>query len=246
MRKKSLTVIPFLIVLVLVLGLYTYYSLEYSNKIIKIYKENLRLEEKVESIDQLTNEIQNNKRMLTFLKKEKEFQRLYSKEELVVANVVQRDISNWSDSLWIDKGEEEDLEVGMTVLSNAGIIGQISTVLKEKSKVNLVTSSKNYSNNSFSVRFQNDTEDVLGLLDGYDEASNELNISRVMDIGQVKNGDVVTTSGIGGKTISGLPVGTVTHIESSETFLDKKVTVRPYADFDDILFVTVIKNAKNL
>lgn len=239
MKQKEIVNISILIILFL--GIYTNYCVEYTNKLTKLYIENGRLTEKLENVDKLTIEIRNNERKLAFLKEEKKFQQLFSPKKSIVATVIQRDVLSWKNKLWIDKGEREGLKEGMMVLSQSGIIGQISIVSKEKSEVDLITSSEKYTRNAFSVCIQNNSRGVLGLLNTYNEDSNEIDVSEVLDSGEIQSGDSVITSGIGGVAPAGLPVGAVKRIETNNASLSKKITVQPYVNFDDIVFVTVIK-----
>lgn len=60
---------------------------------------------------------------------------------------------------------------------------------------------------------------------------------------KVKKGQLVTTSGMGGVFPKGLAIGTVDKVEPDENGLQKKVYIKPAADFYDIEHVMVVDRA---
>ena len=66
-------------------------------------------------------------------------------------------------------------------------------------------------------------------------------ISQLTGSTQLKEGDVVQTSGLGGNSPADLAVGTVVSTTKDEFGLDTKVYVKPYAQMYDIQAVTIIK-----
>ncbi|EGO5243228.1 rod shape-determining protein MreC [Enterococcus faecalis] len=204
-------------------------------------KENKKLRDKIDNSMQLELDLENDKRTLAHLKQEKQLQEKLISHDKVVANIIKRDTATWNDELVIDKGSDNNLAPNMTVLSQAGVIGRISNVSKNQSTVTLLSATKKLNVNSFSVRVQNTKHNSIGIVTGYDLEKNELSISDILDSDKFQKGDPVTTSGIGGKTPADLPVGTVKSTKQNQTDIAKHIVIEPYANFEDIMFATVIK-----
>ena len=234
------------IFLIAILGIVLFYFfkepfIESTTNIATTQKENKHLSDKIDNSMQLELDLKNDTRILTHLKQEKQLQEKLSAYDKVVANVIKRDTATWNDELVIDKGSDNNLTPNMTVLSQAGVIGRINNVSKNQSTVTLLSATKKLNVNSFSVRVQNSKSNSIGIVTGYDLKKNELSISDILDSDKFQKGDLVTTSGIGGKTPADLPVGTVESTEQNQTDVAKHIVIKPYANFEDIMFVTVIK-----
>lgn len=65
--------------------------------------------------------------------------------------------------------------------------------------------------------------------------------SQVTKEKEIKEGDVVRTSGLGGNSPVDLVIGTVVKVKPSSNGIDFEVYVKPYAQMYDISFVTIIK-----
>ncbi|MFG5531463.1 rod shape-determining protein MreC [Enterococcus faecalis] len=243
MKKKTIffVLLAILSICIFLLFLFRNPFIENSKTLIETSKENKFLKDKIDNSEQMEIEIKNNKRTLDFLQKEKKLQDKLSKYDTVVSSVIERNTSTWYEKLTIDKGTKDGIEPNMTVLSQAGVIGRIGSVTNNTSTVNLLTASKKFNTNSFSVRIKNNDHNSVGILTGYDLKKEELNVSDILDSDKFSIGDIVTTAGIGGKTPADLPVGTVKGITQSETDISKHLVVKPDADFNDIMFVTIAK-----
>ena len=59
---------------------------------------------------------------------------------------------------------------------------------------------------------------------------------------EVKVGDIVISSGLDGVYPKGLRIGEVEAVSNSETDIFKRITVRPYVDFEQLEEVLIILN----
>lgn len=204
------------------------------------YEENQQLKEKIDSYDQLNQQVKDYEDEIAALKEELALNQTLTNYEKVTSNVISRSPDSWQDLLIIDKGTKDGLEVNMAVLSQKGLVGRLIEVNATTSKVELLTSS-NQNSNHFPVQISTDDGKLYGLLSTYDEKSKTLLVSQITGDMDIKEGDVVQTSGLGGNSPANLPVGTVMKVEPDKFGLERQIYVEPYAQMYDISVVTVVK-----
>ncbi len=204
------------------------------------YSENERLKEKIDSYDEVALKNKNYKKEIEALKKELELNQTLASYEKVTANVITRSPDTWQDMLIVDKGSKDGIEVDMAVMSQKGLIGRVIEVNNASSKIELLTSS-NESSNHFPVRVSSSSGEAFGLLKNYDEKTQALVVTQLTGDTNIKEGDVVQTSGLGGNSPADLPIGTVVKTKPDSFGLDREVYVKPYAGMYDISVVTIVQ-----
>jgi len=209
-------------------------------KLFVTYEENERLKEKIDSYDEIARSNENYKREIESLKEELELNETLTNYEKITANVINRSPDTWQDMLVVDRGTKDGVEVNMAVMSQKGLIGRVIEVNAASSKIELLTS-ENQNSNHFPVRISGKDGETFGILSSYDQKEKSLVISQLTGSTQLKEGDVVQTSGLGGNSPADLAVGTVVSTIKDEFGLDTKVYVKPYAQMYDIQAVTIIK-----
>lgn len=141
----------------------------------------------------------------------------------------------WSDTVTIDKGSTAGFEAGMPVCGAGGVIGQIIETSPTTSTVRLATDDQS----GISAMIQSTR--AQGMLEG--QADGTLRLSYVPIESDVKEGDIVITSGIGGKFPKGLPLGTVSSVERASNDVYYTIVVRPVSTAEsneEVLVVTSI------
>lgn len=161
------------------------------------YAENERLKEKIDSYDDVSQQNKNYEREIEALKKELELNQTLTSYEKVTANVITRSPDSWQDMLIVDKGSKDGIEANMAVMSQKGLIGRVIEVNTASSKIELLSSS-NESSNHFPVRVSSANGEAFGLLKNYDEKLHALVVTQLTGDTDIKEGDVVQTSGLGG------------------------------------------------
>ncbi|MCA6742464.1 rod shape-determining protein MreC [Enterococcus durans] len=204
------------------------------------YSENERLKEKIDSYDEVALKNKNYQKEIEALKKELELNQTLASYEKVTANVITRSPDTWQDMLIVDKGSKDGIEVDMAVMSQKGLIGRVIEVNNASSKIELLTSS-NESSNHFPVRVSSSSGEAFGLLKNYDEKTQALVVTQLTGDTNIKAGDVVQTSGLGGNSPADLPIGTVVKTKPDSFGLDREVYVKPYAGMYDISVVTIVQ-----
>lgn len=124
----------------------------------------------------------------------------------------------WSQTVTIDKGSANGFEIGMPVCNSGGVIGQIIEVSAATSTVRLI----NDENSGVSVMVQSTR--AQGILQGQPDGT--LMLSYVPADADVKVGDVIITSGLGGRFPKGLPLGTVSSVSRAANATYYTIVVR--------------------
>jgi len=130
----------------------------------------------------------------------------------------------------------------MAVITNEGLIGETVKVAHTTCTVRLITSRE--INNKVSVKINSESGPVFGILSSFNQDSKNLVITGIDSHENIKTGNTVTTSGLGGKYPAGILIGTVNKMDTDEYGLAKIVEVKPSADLNDIKFVTILKRNK--
>ena len=214
-------------------------SIDSVRNLLDTYDENQRLKAKIDEYDNAVKQNANKDREIKTLKEELKLNETLTDFEKITANVISRSPDSWQDVLIIDKGSKDGLENNMAVLSNKGLVGRIIEVNLASAKVELLTSA-NETSNHFPVRISSKNGESFGLLKNYDEKLEALVVDQVTGSADLKTGDVVQTSGLGGNSPADLPIGEVVEAKTDKFGLDKNVYVKPYAQMYDLSVVTVV------
>jgi rod shape-determining protein MreC len=137
--------------------------------------------------------------------------------------------------LRVDRGSSE-IKKGMAVISPEGIVGQISSVYGDYADVMLLTDPQSH------IDVMVDRNRSSGTLLGRGEAEGYLcSIPYLSREDQVREGDLVVTSGLDQLFPKGLVVGTVTAVTPRKEQPFQEVEVRPAVDFtrlEDVFVLT--------
>lgn len=200
------------------------------------YQELLPQVERIDSLNAENIELRN---QLESMKEELSITYTINDYEFLNATVINRNISNWYNTITIDKGSYNGVTVDMVIVNSQGLIGKIISTTTFTSDVRLLTTKE--TNNKISVTISNGKNKVNGLIKDYNYQTNYLEVEGVSNTESVSIGDYVYTSGLGGIFPSGILIGTVKEITTDEYDLSKIIDVEPIADFDDINYVAILK-----
>jgi len=229
-RGLVLTVTPLLKLYATVTGgasdLWTHYV-----DLRRVRAENLKLEEEVAALRQevrrLTETGLENSRLrrLLDLPAGLEF-------DLVTAQVIAKDTTNWFKIIMINKGSEARVQRNMPVISTEGLVGRVVEVMPGAAKVQLLTDPVS------SVGALLQEQRVTGLVTG-DRGQTAIAKSLPL-MAEVRVGDMVLTSGMGGVFPKGIPIGTVTAIHRKSGALFQEAAIQPSVDFGRLEEVLII------
>ena len=153
----------------------------------------------------------------------------------VTATVIGYDTSPAVRSLIIDKGASDDIVVGMPVESARGLVGQVFRTTADSAQVVLVTDSAS----AIPVRFGNSR--ATGLMRG-GKLGSAGSVEWIDLQYQIVIGEVVFTSGLGGKFPQNIPIGRVADVNRNEAELFQRAVIQPAVDFEALEIVFVITN----
>ena len=155
------------------------------------------------------------------------------------ATILSRNKSYWFNQIMIDKGSKDGIKEDMAVVTKDGLVGKISRVYRNSSEIKLITSDDvNY---KVSVTIQTGNGDSYAILNGYDSDTECVMVTGVDKMSTVKQGDTIITSGLGGMFPGGIYVGVVQDIKSDKYDLSKTLYIKTSQDFNNIHYVTVLK-----
>jgi len=168
-----------------------------------------------------------------YLRKELSF--LHEKKyDYVMVNVIGKQPFN-DQILILDKGTNDGLSVNQPVTVGQGIIvGKIINVEKDRSWLELLTSPDGKL--AVSLAQINGT---AGLLTG--QIGNNLLMEQISQDREVKENDLVITSGLEEKIPRGLVVGYVNQVESLAGQIFKQARILPAITYQNLQILTVIK-----
>lgn len=203
------------------------------------YEENQRLKTEINKIYERQSEISVLRDENARLQEELDLQNSLTDFRTISGTVISRNPDNWVDQVVVDRGSQDGVEVGMPVMSGNGLIGRISEVNPTSSKVVLLTNIEQTTNQVSSEIIMED-EIVYGLISGYDSTGDRLVMSQITSTAEIEEGELITTSGLGGIIPRGLVIGEVEEVSMDAHGLAQQVYVKPAADFENIRFVTIV------
>jgi rod shape-determining protein MreC len=154
-------------------------------------------------------------------------------QQFVTATVVARDPSNLRQLVAINVGRDDGVRVGMPVVTEGtALVGTVSKVEDDHAWVTLIT---DVDSAVSSLLLESRAQGVVA--GGYNRA---LKMEFVGQNADVKAGDTVLTSGLGGTYPKDLVIGKVTGVSANRQELFRSVTVEPLATLSRLETVLVM------
>ncbi|KGR78659.1 rod shape-determining protein MreC [Ureibacillus manganicus] len=209
------------------------------NSLLNTYEENKRLKMRLEDFAALQSEVNTlkneNKSLRDIVEKESSLREYVP----IQATVIARNPDQWEEKIILDKGSTQGVQVNMAVMTAQGLIGKISLVTPLTSEVELIQT--NNPNFRVSAVIQGENEEIFGLIEGFDVERNELIMKRIDSSFEVKEGELVISSGLGGIFPKGILIGEITEITTDDFGLTKMAYIKPAADFSMLQDVIIAK-----
>lgn len=141
------------------------------------------------------------------------------------AELVRVDLDPFSHLVMINKGTVDGVESGQAVIDAEGVMGQVEDVAPHMSRVRLISDP----NHALPVQINRTGLRTIALGTGETGA---LLLNSVPLEADIREGDLVVTSGLGDRFPGGYPVATVTRVRREEGQTFAEVTARPLASLD--------------
>lgn len=204
---------------------------EVKNENDELTKENIELQNKLLEYDTLKEENDRLREVLNFKNSKNDY-------SYIGCNIIGYSGESYSDGYIIDKGENDGILKGMVVIADKGLVGQVTSTGTNWAIVESLLNE----NIAISVKV-NSTGETAGILKGYVTRSNS-GLTKITNLSldsEIKEGDVIVTSGLGQVYPKDIRIGEVVSVESDEIKVMKTAIVKPYVDFDKLedLFVII-------
>ena len=155
------------------------------------------------------------------------------------AAIIDRQSTNWTSALTLNRGTEHGVEKNDCVISSEGyLVGVVSSVGYNWCTVlNVIDTDTEMGARVFRTQEVVVAEGDLALM-----GEGKLKLSYLSADAQLLTGDVVTTSGLGGFYPGGLVIGTVESVRTDDDGLAQYAVLAPSARFDALSEVFIIKD----
>lgn len=159
--------------------------------------------------------------------------------QLIPARIIARDSGSWWSTVKIDRGFEDGIDSDMPVLTEAGLVGKTTTVARNVSTVLLI------SDENCKVAATVEGTREQGITHG-ERASSismpEISLNFLSKAADLKPGQKVYTSGVGGVYPSGVAIGAIKEFKVRE--LDGYATLIPAVDLTTLEDVFIVVGRK--
>ncbi|MDQ5910025.1 MAG: Cell shape-determining protein MreC [Pseudomonadota bacterium] len=200
----------------------------------RLLEENARLREKQlllnVQLQKLTALEAENRRLRSLLESA-----VNTPERVLMAELLTVDFNPYRHHILLNRGRQHGLYVGQPVLDQHGVIGQIIRADPLTSTAILITDP----NHALPIQVNRTGVRTLALGSGN---LHELELPHIPHNDDVKVGDVLVTSGMGGRFPRGYPVGTVTSVKFDPGSPFARIIAKPMAQLDRIREVMLLDN----
>lgn len=154
-------------------------------------------------------------------------------EQVLVAEILAADLDPFTRQVVINKGSNDNIFRGQPILDSDGVMGQIIHVGPISSTAMLITDA----NHAIPVQVLRSglRSIAVGTAD-----QNALDLPYLANNADIEVGDLLVTSGLGGRFPPGFPVGLVTSVEKDMRQSYAKVTASPSARLDRVREVLLV------
>ena len=204
----------------------------------ELVNENEELKNKLAEYSDLEAENERFREMLDFANERNNY-------NYIACDIIGYSGGNFNDGYIVNKGTKDNIAKGMIVITNKGLVGQVTSVGINWSIVQTLVNE----NIAVSVMVES-TREATGYLTGYKDSQNR-NLAKVYDLpmdSEVKEGDVILTSGVGMVYPKEIRIGEVISVEEDKVKVMKSAVIKPYVDFNKLeeLFIVSPKDTREV
>lgn len=197
----------------------------------ELKKKNTKLANELIEYESLKDEVERLREALNFTESKNNY-------KYVGVNIIGYSGNSLSDGYIIDKGSNDGIDKNMVVVNSKGLVGKVTKVASNFAIVQSILNE----NIAVAVMDQQ-TREATGVLQGLsDKKDNNMTVVYNLPISSdVKEGDIIITSGLGKIYPKEIPVGTVVSVEEDNVRVMKSAVVEPFVNFNEVeeLFVVI-------
>jgi len=204
----------------------------------ELVKKNQELENKLATYSDLKEENDRLRDVLKFTEERNNY-------NYIACDIKSNSGGSFLNGYVVNKGKDDNVQKGMIVIAAQGLVGQVTSVGSNWSIVQSLVNE----NIAVSVMVQS-TRDATGYIKGFTDSKN-VNLAKVYDLpmeSEVKEGDVIMTSGVGMLYPKEIRIGEVIKVEEDKVRVMKSAIVKPYVDFNKLeeLFIVSPKDTREI
>ncbi|VFP81989.1 rod shape-determining protein MreC [Candidatus Erwinia haradaeae] len=154
-------------------------------------------------------------------------------EHKMITQVISSSANPYMHQVMIDKGSIDNVYEGQPVISDQGVVGQVISVSKHTSQVLLICDA------SHALPIQVLRNDMRAIASG-NGCSKELQLEYYPDHTDMRCGDMLVTSGLGGRFPEGYPVAIVSSIKEDNHRGYSIIQARPIADLQHLRYLLLL------
>jgi len=157
-------------------------------------------------------------------------------EHKMVTQVISTSTDPYSDQVVIDKGLDNGVYVGQPVISDKGVVGQVVAASKMTSRVLLICDA------SHALPIQVLRNDIRVIVAG-NGCTEDLQLEHLPGNTDIRVGDVLVTSGLGGRFPEGYPVAVVSMVKVDTQRAYTVIQARPTAQLQRLRYLLLLWGA---
>jgi rod shape-determining protein MreC len=207
-----------------------------------VHEQNKMLRNEVEQLRvqnlQASEAIAENERLRALIG----YRQMATQFDMVAARVIGRESATWSRMIVINRGKKDGVDVDMAVVTEKGLVGHVIEAGWNSSKVQLIMDPRS----SVGTLVQRAESRVAGIVQGDMDNPTMPQMVNIPKNADVVEGDVIVTSGFGGRYPKGLVVGLISSLQNDEGGLLKIGLIEPAVDFqklEDVMVITASREA---
>lgn len=156
---------------------------------------------------------------------------------LILSQVIGIDSNPLRQIVVINKGKKDGVSIGQSVIDEKGVMGQVINVYEDTSRVLLISDEQQ----SVAVTIKRTGQKAIVSGKGNPQL---LSLDYVFKATDVRIGDELISSGLGGRFPAGFPVGRVAKIEAEQAGGYAKIMVTPAANFVNTSYVLLLQQKR--
>ena len=167
-----------------------------------------------------------------------DFARENPENQYIASTVIGRDPSPFLHYVIINHGSDSGIKHGMPVVTQNGLVGTVDAITAGAARVQLINDPGSIVN---TILETSKTEVTMS-----GSVTGEISLSLIPQDLEVLPGEVVLTSGLGGKYPANILVGQITSVQQASNELFQGASIQPVVDFSNLSVVLVITNFRPL
>ncbi len=165
-----------------------------------------------------------------------DYKQAHPEQKLLPARVLGVSLGDLHEYFFLDKGEADGIKPDLVIIDGEGMVGVVDQVYLHYSRFMLLSGNRS----RIGVKVLRATSKAVGVLTGNGPRGALLQAQYFGRDDDIQTGDMLVTSGIGGKYPAGLYIGKVVDLKGDMTGLQKVALVEPAAGLGSLDKVYVV------